>query len=161
MSRVRVFGLVAVATVAACDADGSGGTTNSPPLPFAAAHRDCAPWDGSAVRVILATQPVAVDSNGFTSVSPPTLDLAVYTSLDLALGHRFELGSSGAGGQWTASASWCGIEASCTSADNGWIRMQSQRGDTVFGTYDVSFADHTRHQGGFAAKWRNVIFLCG
>jgi len=124
------------------------------PFTHATAMRDCAPWDGPAVSIVLTEGPL--DSTGVAGV--PALYLSIWRGLDAIHDASFMWPADEA----IATASWCESGEACEPALGGMIRIASVGEDsTVTGEFEVTFRDGVPVSGGFQAVWRDRVLLCG
>lgn len=129
-----------------------------------AAHPDCGPADGPAVRVALSH--TLVGDGPHVVPAPPSLTLMVFASVGRALRGEVSIDPAGRGRSMTGSAEYCTADGRCDRAVAGWIRFRElvspANGDTVLtGRYQIELSDGTGESGGFRARWIRWAPLCG
>lgn len=146
--------LIVCALLLSCAGANENGTALPEPFKFATAMRDCAPWDGAAVAVVLATAPA--DSSG--AINPPFLRLAIWKGLDSVQHASFAWPSE----DQVGAASYCATEETCEAASSGRVEFKGLGADsTISGQFFLTFPSKGKVSGGFKAKWVSHHFLCG
>ena len=152
---MRLVLVLALGLVAGCSASSSEVDDLPEPFTYAIAMRDCAPWDGAAMTILLTTQPVS-DSTGV--IDAPHLRLSVWRS-PASLG--------GVSVEWPAdkveaAASWCDNATECEAATSGVVRFREVKTDSVAeGNFWLAFAHRDSSVGGFRAGWLHRQMMCG
>ena len=115
----------------------------------------CAPWDGSAIAITLATKPFQPKDRPKT----PSLNINIWKDLPLHDGQTINLTStSGAG-----SAIRCVTEGkACEVATSAEIHFDKfKAGSGATGHYELQFKNGDSLSGDFAVKWVEVRMFCG
>jgi hypothetical protein len=146
--RRFILTLVAVAAIAAL------GSTNDAKYQYALIQNSCAPWDGGAIQVTLANEPLQCQGE----VHGAHLVLGVWRGLPLHAGQVVKFSPREDNG----FASRCKKEDECEAAESGTITFDSvATGKGATGHYEVRFRDGRTITGRFDAKWCEVRELCG
>ena len=135
---------------------GSGGEVAELPEPFqyATAMRDCAPWDGAAVSILLTAEPL--DSTMIPR--PPYLRLAIWKDLGSLQDAVFVWPSE----EQVGAGSYCTGENDCEAALSGMVQFHKLGSDSsLVGEFEVSFPNEEPFAGGFLADWLSHTVLCG
>jgi hypothetical protein len=140
--------------LAACGSGSDLAPFPDPPDHFAFAYAtpSCAPWDGSAVEILLTTMPA-----GDPEAARPQLRLAVYPRSAELAGTTYRWPDD----QLMATGARCDAD-SCQTAPAGEIRLGTVHPDsTLEGTVTLRFGPGDVLTGGFRAAWRSRRMLCG
>ena len=152
--RINLAGPVAVALMLACN--GSSGELSELPEPFthATAMRDCAPWDGAAVSILLTTAPL--DSTMVPMA--PYLHLAIWRDPASLENGLFVWPSD----EQVGAGSYCATADSCEAAQAGMVQFRATGDDsTLVGEFELNFRNEDPFTGGFRAVWLPHTVLCG
>ena len=139
------------ALLASCDWDGTLGPP--PGLPHAAAARSCAPDDGPAVDIYLATARIEA-----LAPAVPYVRLTIWQPLAAIRGRTWTLstGSSEGAAQLVTQTD------TFESASAGTVNITAVLPDTtVEGTVSLRFARAGRVRGTFRGTWISRSALCG
>jgi hypothetical protein len=131
-------------------------SADAPPVewPYAAAHNDCAPWDGAATSVVLSLTPETRGEN-----QRPYMSLAVYHEMATIAGARWPVGGMKPD---TGQPAWCPAAGDCVMATAGWVEFAPHTGDgPLAGRYDLTLSDGRRVTGRFSAAVSPRQMLCG
>jgi hypothetical protein len=114
----------------------------------------CAPWDGPAIAITLASRPFEPKSEP----KPPSLNINIWKDLPLHDGQTLSLGSS-----QTGSAIRCMKEGgACEVATSAEIRIDRfKAGSGASGHYEFHFKNGDTLSGAFDVKWVDVRMMCG
>jgi hypothetical protein len=122
-------------------------------LPTAYAMRVCAPADGPAIRLYLASEPSE-------ALPPPApfVDVAVWQGVSSLGGKRLEWKGASSEG----NARRCTAAGACEAATGVVLQFRPIGADTgVTGTMTLTFPDGSIVTGGFNAAWRSSTMMCG
>lgn len=131
---------------------------SSPPagLEVSWAFDDCAPWDGAATTIYLASRMASEPENSpyphaWVSLYRPALDVAGRI-------FRWDKDDKDTGG-----AMWCEAEGQCEAATKAVVRVRQSEGKAagLSGVVDLAFPSGVQVRGGFRAVWIEYEFLCG
>jgi hypothetical protein len=115
-------------------------------------QRSCAPWDGPAVDIRLAAEPVQCGQ-----INGPYIDMGVWRGLPIHSGDVVKFGS----GSNNGFASRCTKEGNCERAESGTIKFESfQEGSGATGYYELHFKKEIV-SGTFDVKWCENRIMCG
>ncbi len=120
--------------------------------PLAFVMRDCAPWDGPAVAILLTAHAAESLGTGF-----PLVRLMIYPRDTLVAGRTY---------RWPeqpemAMGNRCEAAIDCEAATSGEITLTELRADTAVGQARLLFANGTEIVGGFRAAWLHRQVMCG
>jgi len=120
------------------------------------AFNDCAPWDGAATTIVLASTMASGPRNApyphaWVSLYRPALDVAGRT-------FRWDKDDKDTGG-----AMWCEAAGQCEAATKAVVRMRKSEGKEsgLSGFVDLAFPSGVHVAGGFRAVWITNELLCG
>lgn len=134
---------------------GSGPLTGAPesgPLSHAAARQVCAPWDGPAVSIVLASDSLAAETP-----TPPYVEFRIYQSADLLPGHTVQFtGNTSDSG----SVLSCPSEGQCEVTDGGIDFDAPHPPAGLAGRYRALLGGRWLI-GSFRAHWLQQRELCG
>src|SRR5262249_23146551 len=120
---------------------------------YALIRPSCAPWDGGAIEVTLAKEPLKCDRT-----DGPYLAIGVWKGLPLHDGQEVNFDSRTNAG----FASQCTKEGDCERAESGKIVFEKvQQGSEASGHYELHFKGGRILTGKFDAKWCNDRVFCG
>jgi hypothetical protein len=143
-------GLATLLLAAACRSNGPSGPALH--LPVAEATSSCAPADGPAVALLLAT---ATDLAA--APVPPLVHVIVFRSRSALAGHSLEL-TPDVG----AASLQRGPDAPLQQATTARLTVDAVAADgTVTGVVQLRFPDGSRVSQRFRAPWRERPALCG
>ena len=121
--------------------------------PFAYVVRDCAPFDGPAVRLYFSAE-----ASDTLLAAGPNLQVTVWREIGEVANHAFRSADQPSIG----GAIRCQSETTCEQADDWEIRLQRLEGDSLLpGNLRLHFPDGTTPAGSFRAAWRQRQVLCG
>jgi hypothetical protein len=123
------------------------------PFTHATAMRDCAPWDGPAVSIILTTAPL--DST--MTPTEPWIHLSIWRDSAVLANGLHEWPSD----EQVGAASECPTADSCEAAETGRVRFREFEGDTLVGQFRLTFRNDDPIEGGFRAVWLERRMMCG
>lgn len=125
----------------------------APPPGYERAYvmRDCAPWDGPAIAILLTNHGVDSLDVGF-----PMVRLMIYPRDELVAGRTY---------RWPevpemAAANRCDAANDCEAATSGDVTLTELRADTAVGRARLTFASGSI-AGGFRAVWIQRQVMCG
>lgn len=128
-------------------------TINAKEYQYAYAHRDCAPWDGSAVRITLSDKPYNADKP-----NKPNLSICIYKNVNNIAGQTFILGQD----DRTGSANLFTTDEKYIPAKSGKVQITKIEPDkSISGEYDLEMENGIHHKGSFQASWIDLRILCG
>ena len=125
------------------------------------AHATCAPWDGSAVRIVLSSE---TDTSRVLAQRPHVgLELAAYSPLERALGRRLRVRAEAVNDGQSAAAWRCDASGHCAAANTGtlWLARPGSEEKSLVGWYDVMISGYGRLRGHFKVDWLQTPLLCG
>ena len=114
----------------------------------------CAPWDGAAIDITLAAEPVECKKR----VTGSYVDLGVWRGFPIHAGQtvRFDAGSNDGYG------SRCAKEGDCERARSGEIVFETYRESSgATGHYELHFKSGEVVKGNFDVKWCENRVICG
>ena len=121
--------------------------------PLAFVMRDCAPWDGPAIAIVLTAH--ALDS---LKAVHPLVRVMIYPRGESMTGHTYRWPSD----PEMAAGNRCVSEDSCEMATAGQITLGTVRLDTAMvGQVRLQFASGDEIAGGFRAVWLQRRVPCG
>jgi hypothetical protein len=128
-------------------------TSPAPPVLYAEADYDCAPWDGSAFAISI--QPIA----GVKQIKPPTIHVSIWQAPDLPGGGRFAFPDSSG----KIGAAYLQLSASDSPTQlRGTVSFTSvSPGKDVEGQVDLADPRGKRYTGRFTATWTGKRVMCG
>ncbi len=143
-----VFTLLALVAIAASC------TSESSDYQYALIQDSCAPWDGAAIQVTLANEPLQCQRE----VKGAYLMLGVWRGFPIHSGQVIKLSPKEDNG----FASRCKKGNDCERAESGEIIFDSFDKDKgATGHYELRFHNGETVSGHFAAKWCTVRMMCG
>ncbi len=145
--RRFLLSLVVAAVAMSC-------TSETANYQYALVQDSCAPWDGGAIQVTLANQPLECDREA----KGEYLMLGVWRGLPIHAGQVVKFGSRENNG----FASRCKKAGDCVAAESGEITFGSFGKDKgATGHYELHFRNGETVSGRFDAKWCSVRMFCG
>ncbi len=124
-----------------------------PGFPAVRAGPDCAPWDGSAVTILFATEFPAPDS-----VRPPYLRVSIWKDLESLAGHTWRWPVA----ETIGAASLCSSDDDCRAASKATIWIGPVGPDSaIAGRLQLDFPGQPSLAGSFRAAWRTQRGRCG
>ena len=146
--RRFILTLVAVVAIAAL------GSTDDANYQYALVQNTCAPWDGAAMQITLANEPLQCQRE----VHGAYLMLGVWRGVPLHAGQVVKFSPNENNG----FASRCKKAGECQAAESGEITFDTVvAGKSATGRYELHFRDGTTMTGRFNAKWCQVRMMCG
>ena len=146
--------VTALTLVVSCTSDNDLSLPAPPPgFPTAYATSACAPADGPATHLYLATEPAE-------ALPPPApfVEIAIWQGVTALSGRRIEW----AGPSINGTARRCDAAGSCSEASSVALQFRPIGPDTtVTGVVTLAFADGSTIIGGFNAAWRGTPLMCG
>ena len=118
------------------------------------AQRDCAPWDGAAVWIVL--------TRGMAGAQSDSLELWAYTSISDAVGRRILLTADPRSDGRSGAALYCAPARPCIPAAAGsFVLDRHEESGPLVGHFDLELAGGELRRGRFTASWRPARPLCG
>lgn len=151
--RVRFhWALAAMVLVATASCSGAQVTEPLPGYPFAQATRDCAPFDGPAVTVVLRPSADSLEAAG------PQLRVSIWLSPENVAGATFRSSDDPVRGY----AQECRGNWECDAIPEWRVHFARFGSDsTLEGTLELGRADGSIRQGTFRAAWQSRQVFCG
>ena len=139
--------VVVVAIAASC-------TSESTDYQYALIQATCAPWDGPALQLTLADEPLQCQRD----VKGAYLMLGVWRGLPIHAGQTVKFSPKENNG----FGSVCKKAAECQAAESGEITFDHyDEGKGATGHYELHFRNGKTLTGHFDAKWCYVRMFCG
>jgi hypothetical protein len=152
---VKLVPVIAFALVAGCTSPSSELGDLPEPFTRAVAMRDCAPWDGAAVSILLTTGEVTESTS---IIETPHLRVSVWRSPEALENVTIRWPEDPA----EATASWCDNDTTCEAASAGVVRFREVQVDSIAaGEFRLAFAGRDSVIGGFRATWLHRQMMCG
>jgi hypothetical protein len=118
------------------------------------AQRDCAPWDGAAVWIVL--------TRGMAGARRDSLELWAYTNISDVLGRRILISAEPRSDGRSGAALYCAAARPCAPVPAGSFVLDGQDdGGPLAGHFDLEIAGGEFRRGRFTAAWRAARPLCG
>ncbi len=133
---------------------GASAQAASPTYSTGSIQASCAPWDGPAVAMTVATKPFVPKH----ASEPPYLNINIWKDLPHYDGQTIELTSTSSAG----SASRCLKESQCELATSAEIRIDHfKTGSGATGHYELRFKSGETLSGNFDLTWVDTRMICG
>jgi hypothetical protein len=141
---VAMLALTAIASSAKAD---------GPNFSYGIMQSSCAPWDGPAIVMRLATAPAECKK-----VSGPFLSIAIWRGLPIHAGQVVNLDADSGNG----SVARCAKEGDCKLTESATIVFDKyqERSDAA-GHYELQFKGGETLKGSFEVKWCEERVVCG
>ena len=149
--RLRIF--VCLITLALLVAAANGAPANSK-YSYGLIQRSCAPWDGPAIAITLATKPV--ECKRFPTSQ--YINMGVWRGLPIHSGQTVKFTEYSDIG----FASRCANQDNCERAESGEITFDTfKEGTGTTGHYELHFKNGDTVTGRFDIKWCEFREMCG
>jgi hypothetical protein len=149
--RLRIF--VSVITLALL-VTAANGTPANLKYSYGWIQRTCAPWDGAAIGITLATKPVECKR----TPAFPYINMGVWKGLPIHDGQVVKFTAISDIG----FASRCSNENNCERAESGEITFDTfKEGTSAAGRYELHFKGGDVVSGKFDVKWCEFREFCG
>jgi hypothetical protein len=150
---MRTLNCVAVLSLSAWLVLAAVPSSADSPFSYALIRPSCAPWDGAAIEVTLAKEPLKCDRT-----DGPSLAIGVWKGLPLHDGQEVKVDSISSVG----FATQCAKAGDCERAESGKIIFDKiLQGSSASGHYELHFKGGRTLTGNFDAKWCNDRVVCG